>query len=184
MSASLSIPFALGVQVWRAVSEKDEKWEQCPECCGQKFLTLTLGNGAQHTVDCGNCSLGYDPPRGIVRVNDYSFHAEPFTPTRVTGVSGSEVTYTDAPEGANCYTTCCSTNMFATKEEAEVDAAKRNAERAAYLEEMALRNISSKRRDLAWSVSYWRQEVKKLEADLERACARLDASLSRKRQVK
>lgn len=179
MEQSIRIPFALGVQCWTVRQRNYPEWVTCPECVGTKFLTLTLGNGAQHQVACGNCAPGYDAPRGVVKTCEYQNYAETFTPVRVTDLRGDEVMYTDAPEGASAYSCTSSTRMFATQAEAEAAAAKMNEEHAAAMQKQILTNLMHKRRDLAWSVSYWRQKVAGLRRDLERAEERLNTSLAR-----
>ena len=61
--------FAIGDQVWWARFQSQERWEPCPDCCGSKVLTVSMGDGSQHVIACSLCAVAYDPPRGVIRVD-------------------------------------------------------------------------------------------------------------------
>lgn len=169
---TIALPFAIGVQIWHAGTEPREGWVMCPECAGTKVVTLTLGNGEQHSLDCANCSAGMDPPRGKVCTQRYDFSPVPFIPARVR-VDGDEFSYSESGPDAGCYSSIDSKNLFARREDCVVACARLSAEHKQQLAEYEIRNLAGRRRNLAWSVHYWGSQVKRLERDLVVARERL-----------
>lgn len=171
--ASIPIPFALGVQVWWTGYGGRETWIKCPECCGTKKVTLTLGNGEQYALDCRACSVGYDPPLGVIKKQERSYQPTPYTPRRVVEVSDRHTTYSEAPPDANAYSVVGAEDLYATKEECLVACAEKDKEFYSD-EELRIKNLLvSARGDMAWSVHYWRRQVSGLRKDLAAAEKRL-----------
>lgn len=85
--------YKIGDEVWFAEWRNGEDYITCPDCFGKKFLTVILGDGSQVTIDCAGCALGYEPPRGIVKIYTHGADARQVTITRVNTelVNGNEV---------------------------------------------------------------------------------------------
>jgi hypothetical protein len=181
--ASLEIPFAIGEQCWHIGPGSREEILPCPDCAGTKFVTLILGTGEEHTLDCRGCQSGYDPPRGYITKTIRGYTPTPFTPARVTGFDGERgVQYTEAPPDASCYRTASSVDLFKTREECEIACKARESDFYTE-EEIRIRNqLVGRRKDLAWSVHYWRDQIRRLEGDLEAARNRLDVCKAREQK--
>ena len=174
MSAEIKIPFELGVQIWWVGHGHQEKWITCPECVGSKKLRVIQGNGQEFEIDCAACTLGYEPPSGKIKQIVYRHVPTPYTPRRVIGFEANGiVNYTDAPEGATCYSYIHSNDMFQNETDCLVACEQRNVEREKWQAENLLSNLKSKKRDLAWSVHYWGRKLRDLERDLELTRTRL-----------
>lgn len=167
MNASLQIPFALGEPVWWVGHAHQETMIVCPECAGTKVLTVVQGNGDQIEVPCACCGDIIRGSSGRIKQVVYKHVPQLYTPRRVTGFYDGGVQYTDAPDDATCYGTINSKDMFATETECAMECGRRNIEREIEQEQQLIRNLSSKRKDMAWSVHYWDRKVKDLERDLE-----------------
>lgn len=174
MSASIEIPFAVGAQVWSAELRHETKWEPCPDCLGTKVMHVRLGNGDEHTIECATCRRGYEGSQGIVSVSRYTAEPRKVTLRRLVNVT-PEVEYTDAFEGANCYTLLPASRLFANREECEALCEEMRAKAEIEAENRHIANLSSKRKDTSWSVHYWRRKVSDLKKDLAAAEKRLNA---------
>lgn len=60
--------FQIGDQVWRPTFESSVEWVTCPDCGGTGRLRVTFHDETTVSIDCQNCSVGYDPPTGKVKV--------------------------------------------------------------------------------------------------------------------
>lgn len=176
---TLEIPFAIGETVWHAGNRYIEEYPVCPDCAGQKYVTLKLGNGDEHTLDCRCCGIGYDPPTGRMKVNRFIYEPEEITLARVTHFDKDGVGYTNAPVEASSYSTYHSSSLFRDKLQCEAVCEKMRAEKAAQEEENALARAKSRGRDMAYSVSYWRSRAAQHKKDWEDAERRLNAAKAR-----
>lgn len=182
MSATISIPFAIGQPLWWIGSGYQEEWITCPECAGTRVITMIQGNGEQFAIECAACSLGWEPARGAVKRTFYQHKPTPFIPKRVD-ISGGEIHYSEASPDASGYSFAYVKDLFASEVACADRCAELNEERTKAAEEQALAQLASKRKNLAWSVHYWGGQVKALERDLERVRTRLGACKERKRIV-
>lgn len=163
----IQIPFAINQEVWHAQSSQHPQYITCPDCLGEKVLTVLQGNGAQFTIECATCRVGYEPSRGTIQTRAYQVLPMPFKCARVE-LNGNKFCYYDP---YNSGTFC--DRLFATKLECEKKCQELNEEYAKEEDRRLISNLESKRRDMAWSVSYWQRKVKDLEKDLNAARARL-----------
>lgn len=173
MSNQIQIPIALGQVVWWTGYGSRTDYIQCPECCGTCVIEMIKGNGERVTLDCGLCSVGYEPPTGKIKQYVYEHTPTPFVAGRVR-MDGDEFWYSESPPDASSYSSVKSTDLFASREECQARCDELNRERAKADEEMLLRNISHKRQHLSFSASYWSREVKKLEKQIDAARARIN----------
>src|SRR3990167_8173518 len=58
--------YNLGDKVWCVKLDTIQEKFQCPDCFGNKYLTVILGDNSQVTIDCYRCTIGYEPPLGYV----------------------------------------------------------------------------------------------------------------------
>ena len=168
--------FALGEQVWIAVAKQCVAVEQtCPDCRGRRYLTVTLGDDSQVTIDCSTCASGYNPPRGYVLVNTYKPDAFLASIKEIAKNDEGEVVY--------------SGDGFYRKTEAELSDSRESAlalafnlAEEAYLEEKArLQRKEKDSRTWAWHVTYHRRCVKQAEKDLAYHTSKLNVSLQHKK---
>ena len=171
---SVPIPFAVGEEVWWVGSGYRKETVICPECCGTKAITMILGNGETVSLDCAMCGPGYNRPTGTIDRTDYRHVPQRIAPTTVR-VDGEEITYhTPAPGGG--YYVMYIHDMFTDEQECQVRCDELNQKKAMEEERRIISTRNSKRKDMAFSVTYWRGQVKRLEDELHQAKARLSVS--------
>lgn len=166
MSATISIPFAIGQQLWAIGNGHNEEWVTCPECAGTKVLTLVKGSGEIVELSCNYCAPGCESPRGVVREVTFDCQPTPFTPKRVE-MSGREFRYSESSPDALAYQTYAASELFEDREACAVACEARNAEYRANAERQEIVNLSSKRKNLEHSSHYWTTRLRQLERDVE-----------------
>lgn len=173
MSASLQIPFAIGEELWCIGDGARYEFITCRECAGTRVIEMIKGNGERVSLDCGECMHCYDPPHpGRERISIYEHKPARFIPQRI-GMSGDEFTYSESPPTASCYRSRYAKDLFRSFEDCEQRCKELNEQRAAEDERRRIANLSSRRKSLAFSASYWSRKVKELRADLARTEAQL-----------
>lgn len=174
---TLSIPFAIGETVWYAGAKYREEYPVCPDCAGTKFVVMRLGNGDEHSIECGCCGGGtYDGARGYMKRTLCVYEPTEIKLARVTGFDKGNVEYTDAPEESSCYQTYNSSAMFRDKAECQAacDVLREKAQAEKDAQDLYIRK--SKRKDAAFSVSYWRSQAARLRKELDGVERRLNAA--------
>lgn len=168
--AKLEIPYEVGSKIWTPGSGVVKERVECPECCGTLAVTLELANGERHSLECQCCKAGYEPARGWI--TQRTFTSDPIeaelTDIEITTHSGVRYCVLGAWVGLDM--------LFESKADCEARCAELRAEHKADEDRIIFNNLKSKRKDLAWSVHYWRRKVKDLERELERARAYLTRS--------
>jgi hypothetical protein len=177
----IELPFELGELLWKASYGSHGTTITCPECVGTREVTVIMGNGERYKLDCRACATGYDAPTGKVTVFKSESVPEPFIPRRY-GHSGESWWYSESEPDANCYSYTEVQHLFRTKEECLADCTARNLETDKENEKRALAQLASKRRDLAWSVHYWRSERKRHMDNVERIDRQLRAIADREKK--
>ena len=174
MAGNVLIPFALGTEVWWVGPRHTERYYTCPDCAGNLYVTMTLGNGDVETIPCGLCAIGYEPPRGRVKHTVCGYEPTRFVCERVR-IDGDCVSYMNdshyVPDVCDLYA-----DEASCAAACEVKRVEAQAEKDAQI----IRNRASKRRDLARSVSYWRSQRKKLREELEHIEVKLTQCEQRK----
>lgn len=173
MENNLKIPFAIGQIVYSVGNGYKKRWITCPGCLGDKFIKMVQGNGQVFQINCAGCSLGYDPPTGILEEIYYEHTPTTFICNRVS-VDGNRISYSESLPDSTCYSNMEAQYLFADKEDCQRKCDKLNKERTEHEKNRMLANLSSKKRDMAYSVHYWSRKVKDLERDLEIAKDRLN----------
>lgn len=166
--------FKIGDQVWVAKNRGIERWITCPDCFGKRYLTVTLGDDSQVTIDCAGCARGYEPPRGVISTHDYEATVLNVELTSVESElkEGVEV---ERYGHSGCYRED-GENVFATEAEAMVRADVFAKERKAEEEARLLRK-EKETRTWAWNAHYHRSRIKDANKELVYHTAKLNAAL-------
>ncbi len=172
MTNTIELPFAIGEQVWWAGRGHDTVRITCPECDGTKAIDMIKGNGERVMLDCGLCAPGYEQPKGWISQHVYNCKPTPFTPRRWDKSCG-EFTFSEADPDSNCFSYTYAKDLFRDRDECQRRCDELNREYAENQEHLMLANIGSKRKSLAFSATYWAQEVARKEKELAAAKTRL-----------
>lgn len=160
-------------KAWHASRKGTEEVVTCPECFGEKYLTVILGDGSQVTIDCAGCASGYDPPKGYVSYYKSSVEVELVTICKV------EIYQDHAEYGFNgtdsFHHIAKDTDLFATKEEATIRA-KELAEEWNKEQLAKIHRKEKNHRDWSWHVHYYRRQIRDAEQKIEYATKQLDAA--------
>lgn len=164
MTNTLTMPFAIGQQMWEPVYPPQRVRVPCPVCFGKLAVVVELGNGERVGVPCEGCGIGFVGPRGFVEEWRYEASARPFVIASVESMSSrSESDWVVRSEDGTTYNFA---NLCATEAEAigkAREAAEREMERQCDTRQHK-RGAELKR--APWSVRYHRKEIANLERKL------------------
>jgi hypothetical protein len=177
---TIELPFSLGVTVWHAAYGYESWWIECPECLGTKKVKVSLATGEEYELECRCCQEGYEPSRGKIQTGQSRFTPTLFTPGRFR-IEGAEVWYSESSPDASSYSSVSADVLFLDKAACAARCDEENAKHDKERAEQALRNLMHKRKDYAWSVHYWRGQLKQKRRDVELIEARLVEVTARKR---
>jgi len=173
-----NLRFQAGEVVWWATHEVEPEHLTCPHCGGTGRLRITFHDDTEASIDCANCSVGYDPPTGIVTLYGHKARANKGI---VTGFSldAGKVEWRIG-------------DFFIVQDEDvfqhEAEALARAAEMAEKHNERELTRTLSKEKDTrswAWNASYHRNQIKDAEKKIEYHRAKLNvAALKAKEERK
>jgi len=161
--------FEIGQQVWRPSFDNEPAYITCPDCGGSGRLRVTFHDETQVSIECKNCSVGYDPPSGRIKCYNRMPRAELET---ITGceIGGGKVewrtsgTYrVDASELFDNEADCM---IAAMAKAAQFDADDRQ-------------RILTKEKDTrswAWNASYHRKCIKEAQRQIEYHTAKLNVA--------
>ena len=130
------------------------------------------------SIDCGNCSRGYDPPAGRVLLYSNKADVEEVTITGMEVEHGKETTY----RTVNNYR-IDEDRLFITSTEA---LKKANALHANYVEEQKSRVYKKEKASKTWArnATYHRNLIKRAHKDIEYHTAKLNAANLKKKASK
>ncbi len=166
--------YKIGDMVWYAQMKHVEKTVVCPDCFGQKALTVIKGDGSQVSIDCG-CGRGYEPPLGYYSYIAYLPDVRRVVIQRIE-ITGETVEYGHSENYRNQ-----ESDLFDNKEDAE----KRAVELAAKYEQEELEKIYRKDkhdRTWAWHVRYHRECLKQAQHDVEYHSAKLNVAKTKSKE--
>lgn len=172
--------YKIGDTVWYASAGMRDKWVTCPDCLGKRFLTVTLGDDSQVTIDCTGCSAGCDPPRGMVKT--YAYEAT----VRSVEICGMESHIREGKEQTRYYFDGCylaDEDQFSGTKEGAEDRAVELATDHQREEESRFALKHKDTRSWGWNATYHRGQVKSLERQLEYHRAKLAAAMTHKKAV-
>lgn len=161
--------YKIGDVVWYAKMKSVEGIEPCPDCFGQRALTVIKGDGSQVSIECAGCSAGYEPPKGYVRYNKWIADVCQVTIQRI------EIT----PQGVEYWHSesyrVREEDIFDSKEEAEKRAIvifeEHDAQEIARIHQKEKHN-----RTWSWNAHYHRDCIKRAEKDLAYHTAKLNVA--------
>ena len=161
--------FKLGDTVYSVRYDRTEKMITCPDCLGSARVKVTLGTGEEIMVECGGCDPGgYQGSTGRIKQYDY---ASRITAHTVTGINlqRDDVEYQLDRFDGSSYSTGTERGdypVFATKEDAKV----RCEELRQKHEDEENKRLLAKTKNpktWSWNATYHRQQIKRLERDIE-----------------
>lgn len=152
----LDAPFKIGETYWRAASGNRQVTVECPMCCGQKYVTVTLGNGEQYTVDCEACGAGFEGPRGVVQQYDRTPLAEPFEIVKIKEWREDRWLVAN-PTNLTAY--------FDTLYATEAEALAASEKRAADLMDSNMASLRKKKygKVSSWNIRYHKRQIKEYQ---------------------
>lgn len=169
--------YKIGDKVWYAKREVTQKTVECPDCFGNRYLTVIKGDGSQVTIDCAGCASGYDPPLGCVTYWEQATDVIEIVIDRV------EETATKVEYGFSGVYSVKETDLFCNKESAEARALdladKHNQEELDKINRKEKHN-----RTWAWHVTYHAREIKRLREQLVYHTAKLDVAKAKKAEAR
>ena len=168
--------YQIGDTPWYAQMKYGEKTVLCPDCFGQRALTVIKGDGSQVSIDCVGCSRGYEPPTGYVSYGAHEPDVRRVTIQRIE-INGDAVQY-----GHSENYSCDETMLFDNKEDAE----KRATELSAQYEQEELAKINQKHRHdrtWSWNAHYHRAQLKEALRQVEYHTAKLNVAKSKAKEA-
>ena len=158
--------YSIGQELWRPTFDMEEARVTCPDCGGTGRLRVTFHDETTVSVECQNCNVGYESPKGYLRVSNRHPRAQQVT---VTGMElrGEVLEYRTT--GSWCVP---EDRLFLT-EEAALTAAGLMAVEADQAERDKIQEKEKDTRSWAWNATYHRREIKRAEKDLAHHKAKL-----------
>ncbi len=165
----------IGDVVWYAQIKTIEKYITCPHCFGDKCLTVILGDESKVSIDCECCREGMYY-RGQIQTWERIIDVCQYTIDRVE-IKKDEVVY-----GLSCSYSVPATDVFLTREEAEVRATVL-VEQKKNEEVQRLHNKEQYSRTWAWNATYHRNRIKLAEKDIVYHTAKLNVAKARAKEL-
>lgn len=149
--------FQIGDEGWRATFEVRETCVECPDCGGTGRLRITFDDETTVSIECSNCSRGYNPSSGRVVVHDRMPSAELVTVTGIELQAGKPPEY-KAAFGPSSSWIIAEDRLFRTEEEA-MACANLLAEKADEEERARVFQKEKDSKSWAWNASYHRRQI-------------------------
>lgn len=153
-------PFSIGDVYWLEAGPSEKKTVECPMCSGNKYVTVTLGNGEKYELECEACRLGYIGSQGVITEYDVTPRAEQFKIEKVAEWRDGKWRV-EGPTGLIVYFD----SLYATEAEALAASEKHASDRED--ENMANRRKKKYRRVSSWTILYHQRQI----ADCEKQIA-------------
>lgn len=163
--------FNIGDEVYILSHETVEKRIVCPHCNGLKYIRILHFDDSIDYIDCKNCELGYNPPRGYVTYYEQSINIIKTSISRVQFYKNEECFDYGTFESYHTDEDNIFVNEQVAQEKAKILVEKINQEE--------LDKILKKEKDTkswAWNATYHRNQIKKLTKDLEYHTSKLDVA--------
>lgn len=165
--------YNIGDKLYFVTHDSVERRVTCPCCFGKKYVTIIVGDGTEHTLDCEECRSGYDPPRGYVIRHDSEYTVRNVTIGRVEqhhekteyGVDCSECSWYRAEEA----------DLFTDPFEAQKEVLVRQQAEDERIKEQETKKFDP-RKTWGWHVSYYRKMLNNAQRDIETATRKLNAA--------
>ena len=174
--------YNIGDVAWRATYDKSPREVTCPDCGGTGRLRVTFHDDTQVSIECRECTSGYDPPTGRIRIYDGGRPRAEQVIISGIEMDASKELYRVAA-GAHSYWSIPSAELF----DDEAAAQTRGAELAAEHDETERRRVFEKEKNTrtwAWNASYHRRCIEKAKKDIAYHEAKLAVAAVRAKEDK
>ena len=164
--------YEIGEEVWIATHNSVEVSTTCPDCQGDKYLTVIFKDYTTCTIPCRECEKGYLGPLGRLYFNQY----QPTVEQKVIigiDVSRDKTEYKLATKSGSRYNIVEEENVFLSKKEAEVRAKEMVKERNKREEDRIKEKVKDYK-SWAWNVNYHRSEIRRMKKSIEYHQSQLD----------
>lgn len=159
----------IGQQVWRATFDAEAAYVICPDCGGTGRIRVTFHDETQVSIECKNCSAGYNPPTGRIRVYDHKPRASLET------VIGCEIKGDKIKWRTSGTYRIDASELFDNEADCMV-AAIAKAEAFDAEERQRVLTKEKDTRSWAWNASYHRREIKEAQRRIEYHTAKLNVA--------
>lgn len=151
----------IGDSVWVPRAHAfNEEIVSCPVCFGKRRVVVILGNDEHVSVPCEMCGVGYEGPRGTVRVRRAGGEVEPHT---ISSISYRNEAFVYCGYHGMSF---AENEAFDTHEEAEAALVPMLEQAKADAERMFASNIDNAAKKHSWSVGYGRSCIARLKREL------------------
>jgi len=172
--------FTLGDTVFMANYERKETSIVCPDCLGSARVRVILGDGTELKIECGGCDPGgYQQSTGRIRQYEYAIKIIKRT---VTGINlgDSDVEYRMDGHDGHCYIGSQNGDfrVFATEDEAKIGGEMLRQKH----EDEENRRLLAKTKNhktWSWNATYHRNNIKRLEREIEYHRSKVEICKSR-----
>ena len=163
--------FEVGQMIWIGnFSSHTSSYETCPDCGGTGRMRVTFHDDTQVSIECRNCSQGYDPPSGRILVYNPVARAQHVAITGLE-IEGGKTRWHVNSHGSG-YIIIDDDQAFDTEHEALISAKSRAAD---YVKEQQDRIFSKEKDSRSWAsnASYHRKCLKEAQRQIEYHSAKL-----------
>ena len=130
-------------------------------------------------INCAMCMLGYEPPSGRVQTHRIRYSPRLFIPEKVS-MSGDEFHYSESDDGRFAY----AKDLFEDKDDCQAQCDTMNAKHESEERTRIVHRLIEAKRKMAWSVGYWRNQLRKSKEEVERISERLGIVMESKKAKK
>lgn len=158
---TLNLPHPLFEPRWVVETCREAKRITCPLCKGARYLTVTIPNEPDFTLECEYCKGGWSGPMGYEESYPEKAYVAERTFERIEVNACGAIKY--SAEGC-AYTP---EQVYASKEEAERAAAKENLRIQALEEEHRTGRLGYHKGQVSSSLSYYYKRRRELQRNLQ-----------------
>ncbi len=168
--------FELGSDVWYITLQVTKYSETCPDCMGQKYLTVILGDGSKITIDCGRCSRhpALLTPTGQVDRHKRSLETRSSKVIKIELTGGREKSSILYATGDKDSLLMKEEDLFLTQEEASAKMKEISKIPLSENMEQIRYEVREAQRDISWRVNYLREEIERTQKNLVYFTRKLD----------
>lgn len=148
---------------WNSMSPS---YIECPHCMGTGRLLVIFADDTEVSIECKNCSVGWDPPSGRIQVYEGAAYASQDTITGLVMENGELIYRLQKNYERN------SNEVF----DSESDAVSYAISKLEKQKQKQIEQIQKKEKDTrswAWNASYHRNEIKRSQKNIEYHSAKL-----------
>jgi hypothetical protein len=164
-----AMKYEIGQQVYHATWDTRTAHVVCPDCGGTGRLRVTFHDDTQVSIDCRNCSSGYDKPSGQVQIYERQARAN------LSTITGCEVDGTKVEWRLDTHYRVSEDELF----DLYVPCLEYAKAKAAAADKAELEKVNTKQKDTrtwAWNASYHRKCIKDAQKALDYHTAKLNVA--------